>query len=163
VVRKELYTALRDRIKAAMPWVRWIDLQKGQADAPSKTFPLPLPCVLIEIKPVTWETYSDNSQLGQATVSLTLIQDHSGNTVHGADSETESLKMLDRMDDVFQAIQDLSGNHFKRLVRMGDEVTRYKLRTVESRTDFTTTLVDTLEELKAQLPAAEFTVELEVQ
>lgn len=159
-VRKELYTTVRDRIRAEMPWVRWVDLQKGQMDAPAKNYPLPLPCALVEIKPVTWEYYTENAQLGHAIIAIWLYLDHSGDSVKGAETEDQSLELMDRMDEVFQILTDLSGVSFKRLVRSSDQVVSYKPRMVIFRCDFLTTLVDSIQERKAQLPLLEITVQL---
>ena len=159
-VRKETYKAIRDRIVAEMPWIRSIDLQKGQMETLSKTYPLPLPCALIEIGAVTWDNYITLSQLGQATISIFVYFDHSGDSLKGSEMENESLKLMDQMDDVFQKISDLSGSAFKRLVRTGDQVVKYRPRMVVFRCDFSTTLVDSINPLMAQLPPAEIFVQL---
>ena len=159
-VRKETYKAVRDRIKAYMPWIRWIDLQKGQMDAPAKSYPLPLPCALVEIKPVTWENYTDKSQLGQTIIAISIYLDHSGDSLKGAGTEEQSLALMDKMDDVYQSLTDLSGQSFKRLIRTNDQVVTYKPRMVVFRCDFSSTLVDSVVERRVQLPQAEFTVEL---
>jgi hypothetical protein len=67
---------------------------------------------------------------------------------------------MDFMDDVFQKLTDLSGLKFKRLVRINDQVVAYKSRMVVFRCDFSTTLIDSIPEFKAQLPQAEILVEL---
>lgn len=158
--RKETYKAVRDRIRAEMPWIKWIDLQKGQMDSPSKSYPLPLPCALVEFKPVTWENFPRQSQIGWTTISIWLYLDHSGDSVKGAQMEEQSLALMDSMDEVFQKLEDLSGPSFKRLVRINDQVVAYKPRMIVYRCDFSTDLHDYCycTENTIQLPQAEITV-----
>ena len=158
-VRRETYKAVRDRISAEMPWVLSIDLQKGQMDAPAKTYPLPLPCALIEIRPVSWESFSSGDQLGQTVISVWLYLDHSADSIKGSAMESQSIYLMDRMDEVFQKLSDLSGSYFKRLVRTTDQVVSYKPRMVVFRCDFSTTLVDSTAERKAQAPPAEISAQ----
>lgn len=136
-----------------MPWVRHVDLQKGQFDTQDKNYPLPLPCILVEIKPTTWLQNLQKVQLGDTTVSLSLYLDHSSDSLRGSGGEEESLKLMDLMDEIYQKISDLYGPLFKRLVRTTDQVTAYKQRMIVFRTDFTTTLWDERANSFAQLPA----------
>ncbi len=129
-------------------------------DVPAKSYPFPLPLVLVEMKQITWENYPRQSQLGQTTISIWLYLDHSGDSLKGSAMEDQSLSLMDKMDDVYQKITDLSGPPFKRLVRINDQVVSYKPRMVIFRCDFTTTVGDSIEELKTQLPQAEISVEL---
>ena len=158
-VRRELYTTVRDRIRAEMPWVRWIDLQKGQMDIPAKTYPLPLPCALVDIKQVTWDSYTDLSQLGQTIIAIWLYLDHSGDSLKDTEMEEQSLELMDRMDDVYQKLGDLSGQSFKRLVRSSDQVVSYKPRMVVFRCDFSTTLIDSIDQRRVLLPQIEITAQ----
>ncbi|MEI6898548.1 MAG: hypothetical protein WCL00_01620 [Bacteroidota bacterium] len=160
--RRALYEAVRDKITVDLPWVKWIDLQKGQFDTPAKNYPLPLPCVLVEIKPVAWENYSSNTQLGQTLMSIYIYLDHSGDSIKGSEMEKESLRLMDRMDRIFQVLTDLSGNSFKRLTRINDQVVKYRPRMVEFRSDFSTTIFDSIEPLTAPLPLPQIQSNIEI-
>lgn len=149
--RKALYEATRDRIRGTMPWVRSIDLQKGQFASPENNYPLPLPCALIEIKPLAWENASGKIQIGETIVSVYLIFDDSSDTVAGSAAEQKSLEILDKMDEPFYKLTDLSSISFKRFVRKGDGFIRYYNRIIELRTDFYTTLLDSIPQRTAQL------------
>lgn len=148
--RKALYEATRDRIRETMPWVRSIDLQKGQFASCESNYPLPLPCALIEIKPLAWENAS-GIQIGETILSIYLVFDDNSDTVAGSTAEQKSLEILDKMDEPFYKLTDLSSISFKRLVRKGDGFIRFYNRVIELRTDFYTTLLDSIPHRTAQL------------
>ena len=159
--RKETYKVIRDRIASTMPWVKWIDLQKGQFDTPAKTYPLPLPCILIEVKSINWTSYLNKRQMGDAIVSIYIYLQVIGDSIKGTQQEEYTLSMFDKINDPFQYLTDLAeSNVFKRLVRISDYIVGYKPGLAIYKTDFSTTLYDQIMPPTAPLPGSNITVSL---
>lgn len=149
---RALYEALRDRIQSELSWVLWTDLQKGQFSKLKENYPLPLPCVLVEIQPAKWKSQLKDHQDADTQVSLYIYLDHSGDSVSGSESEDESLHLLNKMDDVFHKITGLSSNYFQRLTRTDSKIFGYLPRIVIYRVDFQTVLYDQIIDKKVKLP-----------
>ncbi len=149
---RALYEAIRDRIQSELSWVLWTDLQKGQFTKIKENYPLPLPCVLVEIQPAKWKALLKNHQDGDTTVSLYIYLDHSGDSVSGSEGEEESLHLLNKMDEVFHKITGISTNYFQRLTRTDSKIFGYLPRIVIYRVDFQTVLYDHIPEIKVKLP-----------
>ena len=160
--KRSAYEAVRDKIALSMTWVKAIDLQKGQFDREEENYPLPLPCALIEIKPTTWENLLKRRQEGRTVISVYLYLVNVGDTVKGSSSETDSLAMLDKFEEVFKNLTDLAAPSFQRLVRIWDGIIKYHANYVCYRTDFQTVLYEQIEPKTAPLPPAHITKELEV-
>ena len=160
--KRSAYEAVRDRISSSMTWVKAIDLQKGQFDLQEKNYPLPLPCALIEIKPATWENLLNRRQEGKTVISVYLYLVNVGDTVKGSSSETTSLAMLDKFEEVFKNLTDLAAPSFQRLVRVWDGIIKYHADYVCYRTDFQTVLYEQIGPKTAPLPPANITEEIEV-
>jgi hypothetical protein len=149
---RALYEAIRDRLLTEVSWIKWTDLQKGQFKQIKENYPLPLPCVLVEIQPTKWEALQSNRQNGPTTVSLYLHLDHSADSLSGTEAEDESIELLDHMDEIFQKLTGISSNYFQRLTRIEDRIVGYGDRMVIYRIDFQTMLYDHIEEKTIKLP-----------
>jgi len=160
-VRRQVYEAVRDKISQTMSWVKWIDLQKGQFNNLKEDYPLPLPCILVEISHIMWETFAQNRQMGKTIISVYIFNQVIGETLKNSEQESTSLKALDKIDEVFQKLSDLAvANLFKRLVRVSDHVVSYLPGVIVHRMDFQTTLFDQIWPQTAPIPPANITVEL---
>ena len=139
-----------------MPFLQYIDLQKGQMARKDQNYPIPVPACLIEIKSTRWSS-TGGGQLGQTTVSLYLYMDSVTDTFDNAESES-SVEILDNLDTLYEVVQGLYGQYFNPLNRVSDAVVEYRDRTVCFRTDFETVLlfIENVVEQKAQTPTTKF-------
>lgn len=60
-------------LAAALPDIQWIDRDKGQLDNPEAFHSLLVPALLLGFGPVEWEGLSRGRQLGQLSLTVSLV------------------------------------------------------------------------------------------
>ena len=140
--RSDLYKKIRDIAKAQMPYLQYIDLQKKQMSRPVENYPVPLPALLVEFKETDFTNVLKEDQLGNMTISFYLYVLNVTDSFDGAESENDSLALLDKLDDVFQSFQGVSCDLFSKLIRIKEEISEYGQNYICFRTDFTTNVKD---------------------
>lgn len=131
-----LYTAIRDELKLKLPWIKFVDLQKGQFDKPGDNHPLPLPTVLVGFNPIRWEN-TKGIKTGDLVVCIYLYLDNSSESFDGAEQERESLEMFTRVDDIFQTLEDKAGDTFQKMILTGDSIYKVSQRWICFKSEFT--------------------------
>ena len=137
-IRSEAYKAIRDRIKAVMPEMAFIDLQKGQFRNMLANYPIPMPACLVEFKQINW-TNTAGAQQGDCVISLYYYENLVTDSFDSAEQENQTIELLDRLDATFEKMQGFSGEVFNPLSRIADSM-EYGKRYVCFRTDFQTTV-----------------------
>ena len=140
--RSDLYKKLRDVAKAKMTDLAYVDLQKQQMKKISETNPIPLPALLIEFKDAQFSNVAKLDQMGNKTISLYLYLDLVTDSFDGAESENDSIALLDKMDEIFQTFQGVSCELFSQLIRVSEGIQEYGSRYICFRTDFSTSVKD---------------------
>jgi hypothetical protein len=142
--RSELYKALRDLAKEKMPDLKIIDLQKGQFGKQAQNYPVPLPALLIEIGDFRFSNLLEHRQKGDGVIGLYLYLDMVADTLNGAERESQTIEILDRQDELFEAFEGTVISPLATpLVRQTEYKPQYTpQRAVMLRTDFTTTIDD---------------------
>lgn len=106
-VRRGIYESLKGRLAKELPWLRLIDLDKGQVGRGERNYPMPLPAAYIRVGRIDWESRT-GIQEGDATVSVALVLEHVQDTYDGAEAEEEELMELDREEAVYEALEGYS-------------------------------------------------------
>lgn len=148
MLRSSVYKVIRDRAKCELPWLRVVDLQKGQfSHKQDNDYPLPRPALLIEIIPGKWENAEAGTQIAtEAIISLTIYTDALTDTFNGSENEDETLELLDNQDVIFQKFEgfcDENRDLFSPLNRVSEK-TSYATQMIITKVDFTTELYDAL-------------------
>jgi hypothetical protein len=138
-IRSNVYKEIRDRLLDKLPFLQYIDLQKWQFNNKAQNYPVPLPACLVEFKQVQW-SQTTGGQLGDCTLSLYIYIDHVTDSFDGAEQETETINLLDYLDQLYECMQGFSGEKFAPLNRISDTIASYESRYVCYRIDFQTTL-----------------------
>lgn len=138
-IRSEVYTAVRDALKKSIP-LEYIDLQKGQMQRRSNSYPVPLPCCLVELRPVQWSNIG-GGQIGKTSVRVHYYESLATDSFNGAESECESISMLDTYDELSDALQGLAGEHFQPLNRILDAPPDYSSSEMHFVVDFETAII----------------------
>lgn len=138
--RSDIYKALRDHAQTTIPFLQYIDLQKGQMQYPKQNYPLPLPALLIEIGQVSWTNLASHNQIGELIIKISLYQDNQADSFSGAELEKESLSLLNNDDLVFAAFEGFSTQDLQPLVRQRDGDPEYGKRYMCFTTEFKTVI-----------------------
>lgn len=149
--RSDLYKKLRDVAKAKITDLAYVDLQKQQMKKIADTNPIPLPALLIEFKDARFSNVAKLDQLGDKTISLYLYLDFVTDSFDGAESENDSIALLDKMDEIFQTFQGVSCELFSQLIRVSEGIQEYGTGYICFRTDFSTSVKDIKEVTKIRV------------
>lgn len=138
-IRSEIYKELKAEIKAKMPDLQYIDLQKRQFEKADQNYPIPLPACLVEFKPVTWSN-TIGEQIGDAIICLHLYVDIVTDSFDGSEAEDDTINILDNQDNLHDTMQGFSGTHFAPLNRSYDNPPQYGIRYICYPVDFKTVI-----------------------
>jgi hypothetical protein len=102
--RSDIYKALRDKLIAEISGVT-VDIQRGQMDKPIKDYPMPMPLALIGFSRIRWEVLANELERGEMTITVDYYKNLvSSGSFSGAESEDETLDLLDSPDEIYQAL-----------------------------------------------------------
>ena len=106
-VRRGIYESLKWRLAKELPWLRLIDLDKGQVGRGERNYPVPLPAAYIRVGRIDWESRT-GIQEGDATVSVALVLEHVQDTYDGAEAEEEELlEELELEEELLLELEEL--------------------------------------------------------
>ncbi len=140
--RSILYKSIRDIVREKLPWIQYVDLQKGQFQKPAEHYPIPLPALLVEYADTRYSNVLRSAQLGESNITLWLYLPCVTDSFDGAELEDETLQLLDKADSLYQALHgELAGGYM--LTRITDYKPVFDNNTVCFRCDYAITLKDT--------------------
>lgn len=140
--RSQIYKPLRDIAKQELPYLKFIDLQKGQMNNPTQNYPIPLPALLVEIGEFRFNNLLEHKQKGDGVISFYLYLDLVSDSFNGAERENETIRMLDHFDELFETFEGFSITNMTPLVRSMEYKPQYGTRFIMFRIDFTATIDD---------------------
>ena len=141
--RSDIYKELRNHAALKLPDLRFIDLQKGQFQQQAQNYPIPLPALLIEIGDFRFSNLLEHQQKGDGMISVYLYLDLVSDSFAGAESENQTIEILDRQDELFETFAGAVVSPLATLlVRQTEYKPQYGNRYIMLRTDFTTTIDD---------------------
>lgn len=141
--RSEIYKPLRDYAREKMPFLKFIDLEKGQMKNPQQNYPVPLPALFIEIGDFRFSNYSQHRQKGEGLISFYLYCDLQSDSYEGAEREEQTIEILDQFDQIFETFEGVQiYENMSPLVRQTEWKPQYGTRQVMFRTDFSMAILD---------------------
>lgn len=102
-----IYRAVSAYAGAQMPWLAYIDLQKGQFRRPAQAYPIPMPALLVEFRSLSYGHLVQGKQLVSMQIRLSLYLQLLTDTHQGALMQEESLMMLSRIEELKQHFDGL--------------------------------------------------------
>lgn len=115
---KFLFQSIQARLKAEVPELRWIDMDKGQLDYYDKP-PVSFPCALISVQLPRTVDLGAKKQKCDALVVIRLGFDFSGNTsqITPDAAMNKSLQYFDLAEKVYEALQGYQESTYNTLSR----------------------------------------------
>jgi len=111
---------------SAIPELKWIDYNDGQLDLPDESYPVLMPCALIDVTNIDWQGASRGAQTGEATITITVAFDIYED-VHSRVSPSHRAAALSRLavlNTIHAALQGRSGANYRALHRTNSATER---------------------------------------
>lgn len=150
--RSIIYKAIRDKAKSELDYLQFIDLQKGQMKNPRRNYPVPLPALFVEIGNFRFSNMLDDAQKGDGLITISLYIDINSDSFDGAESENETIELLDHFDELFETFQGLSIENCTPLVRETEAKPQYGTRFILFEVSFSTSVDDAKDNQKVTIP-----------
>ena len=148
---KELFLAISNKLSATFaddPKKVWIDFWNNQIDEPNtKSYPLFVPAVFIEIQETVYNELYEGVQRGDVSIVIHIVQEHYSDTYAGNPDQARALEIFDFTKRVYLAIQDLSGTNFTPLERTSQRLQERFDRIVKHEIRFKTFVEDVSKKL----------------
>ena len=118
---KNIYEAIAAQLKANVPELKWIDLEKGQMNFARP--PILFPAALIQIQLPKTENLNAKKQMCNALITVRLCFDYNGNTDITStpdEARAESLAYFDIKQKVYINLQAFSTSEMNGLERVNE-------------------------------------------
>jgi hypothetical protein len=142
---KAIGTHLMDKVKDLpnnLPDLKHYDKQMGQFTSPELALVLPLPTVLLQFLPFTWETVGQNTQKGTGIIRVTVYFENYANSFTGSINQDTALAFFEFTEAVHQALQGYALDSLAPLSRVGDAEDTEQDMIIMSEMDYQTTIID---------------------
>ena len=117
---KDIYLRIKREAEIKMPHVQYIDLQKKQFERATESYPIPVPALLVEFKGAGFSNLGGHRQIGDSSVSICFYKELVTDTFNQSELESETLKLLDAKDELFQVFQGLRVTDTSQLIRVSE-------------------------------------------
>lgn len=119
-MRKEIYLAITNRIKAKGLIIKHFDLwNENIFQAITTGKPFPTPAIFIEFEPFDWKQAGQRVKHADVYIKLHIVTVSRGETRVGCHTLESELKYLDLVEDITSVLPGLSGSCFNALVHTG--------------------------------------------
>jgi hypothetical protein len=120
--------AIFQHLKLKIPELKRIDLYNtDQFETYEQDHPLPLPSVLVEILPITWQRTKQGIQQGKLTLRFHLGQELYSDSWQDSPSQNRALEVFDLLQRLYLALQDFAPPNCTLLERVQTNTdTQYK-------------------------------------
>lgn len=109
---KKLITDIQNRLMAAVPALKYVDLDWGQLDFFYPHPPVQWPCALIDITQASYTNAAHRTQLGLVQIAINIV-DLRLNNSSGKAPQTQkdnALKIYELLEAIFVALQGWTGD-----------------------------------------------------
>jgi len=113
-MRKQIYLAIIDCLKAADIGIQHISLWNENTTALEQANGFGLPAVFVEFAPIKWGQQLQRVKNGTARVSLHIVTGTLADPSDGSNFQFDALQMFDIIDNVVAAVQGLSVEGFNK-------------------------------------------------
>jgi len=107
--RTDIYNELVGRLRAGVPELAWIDVQRGQLSKPKGEHPVPFPAVLVEFTNVSFEGYARGLRKGTGTLKLWYATDAVADMHEGSETLDYALAEFEMIDTLTRVVAFAEG------------------------------------------------------
>ena len=160
-MRAEVYKAIRERLKARVPSLALVDIQRRQIERSTSDYPVPLPACYISFGTVNWYS-GDKVQYGTCNLIVDVYLDNHGDTYDTAercDDNAEAL--LSWCNTIYEALQGYSCDGMQPLSRVQED-TSIEDTYIHLQVQFNTMLIEEESDSNETIAKPEMRAEAEV-
>lgn len=114
-MRKEIYLALAELLKASSCGVQHISLWNVKIDQLEDEPTFGMPAVFIEFGDLDWKQGGNGAKTATATITLHIVMQTLADPAVGSEYQQEALQLFDTIDGIIAAVERKGGNCFNRL------------------------------------------------
>lgn len=100
---KQIFLNIQERIADQVPTLRYIDKNWGQLNIPQP--PVQWPCCLIDLDSIDYSQATDRCRLSEASISLTVADQHTVRSSAKAPSKSNAYDILDVITAIIEALE----------------------------------------------------------
>lgn len=100
---KQIFLSIQDRLAEQVEAIRYIDKNWGQLNMPQP--PVQWPCCLIDLDSIEYSQITALDRLADATVSITVADQHTVRSSGKAPSKSDAYGILDVLEQVIEALE----------------------------------------------------------
>lgn len=122
MLRTRIYNNIRERLKATVPSLALVDLQRRQIERSTSDYPIPLPAAYISFGPINWYG-GDDIQYGTTTLTVDVYLDNHGDTYDTAENcDDNAIALLQWSSAIYEALQGYSCDGMQPLDRTHEDM-----------------------------------------
>lgn len=157
--RSVIYKALRDRAKEKLTWLQYIDLQKGQLTRPENNYPIPLPALFFEFTNLESTNQLSTSQTTELIIRISLCLQCVTDSFDTSVTEAETVELLDKWDDVFNAYHGFYCENITRLTRIRELPPEYNNGLITLTSEYKTVVKESVTKATVRIAKPTITIE----
>lgn len=111
-MRKKIYKAIAERLRAADLGIKYISLWNRNTEQLSAQVAFEMPAVFVEFEPIQWGQMQAGARSADLRVRLHIVTSTLGTPEDGGQYQDLALEHLDLIESISAAIQGLCGDGF---------------------------------------------------
>jgi hypothetical protein len=120
----------------------YCDLQKMQIKRAAQDYPMPMPAVLFDITNVSFTNTAQKHQLGSLKITISAYFDLVTDSFDGAEMSAETLQLLDKSDELFEAFHGSLIPGYGNMKRLQDLPSEYGFRYICFKSSYSLSVKD---------------------
>lgn len=116
--RKELFKAIKERLKLQENKPVWIDYWRNQTA--EKKVPFNYPACFVSVSIGGYEDMTVNQKVGNATIDVRFVFEKFQDTFEGSEDQEQSLELMDQVELWAESLHFLEGETFEEITQVAD-------------------------------------------
>lgn len=122
MLRARIYNNIRERLKATVPSLALVDMQRRQIERSTSDYPIPLPAVYLSFGTITWSG-GDGCHYGTTNLIVDVYLDNHGDTYDTAENcDDNATALLQWSNTIYEALQGYSCDGMQPLSRVQEDM-----------------------------------------
>lgn len=116
---KDMYLELAEKITAAIPVIKWVDLWRNQVGFMEEEHPFPAPAIFISFRSNGMDDLSQKVQKVNLQIDFYLFYETFADTFNKSYNQEKALEFLDTIDNLNKLLHASIGKNYTDMKRVG--------------------------------------------